>query len=85
MGRGSHELTHRTPERKINRSLISGTTQSFADAFSLVMASDPDGSKGFLGGVTSAPMGKGIATYETISRVIYGETMPRGGSLNFNA
>ena len=79
------ELTHRTPERKINRSLISGTTQSFANAFSLVLASDSDGSKVFLGGVTSAPMGKGIATYETISRVIYGETMPRGGSLNFNA
>ena len=79
------ELTHRTPERKINRSLISGTTQSFADAFSLVMASDPVGSKEFSWGVPSAPMAKGIATYEANSRVIYDKIMPRGETLNFNA
>ncbi len=79
------ELPSRTPERKINRSLITGTTESFADAFSLVMASDSDESTGFLGGVTSAPMAKGIATYEAISRVIYDEISPRGESLNFNA
>ena len=49
------ELTPRAPERKINRSLIVGTTQSFADAFSLVIASDPIESKGSFIGAPSAP------------------------------
>ena len=79
------ELTPRRPERKINRSLIAGTTQSFATAFSLAMGSESGGSKGSLGGGLLAPTARGIATYEAISRVICDEIMPRGGSLNLNA
>ena len=79
------ELTPRRPERKINRSLIAGTTQSFADAFSLVITSNSAESKSSLRGEASAPNAKGIATYEAISRVIYDEMMPRGGTLNLNA
>ena len=79
------DLTPRRPERKINRSLIAGTTQSFADAFSLAMGSKPGEVKGFLREGASAPTATGIATYEAISRVIYDETMPRGESLNLNA
>ena len=79
------DLTPRRPERKINRSLIAGTTQSFADAFSLAMGSKSGEAKGSLREGASAPTAKGIATYEAIARVIYDETMPRGGSLNLNA
>ena len=79
------ELTPRAPERKINRSLIVGTTQSFADAFSLVIASNSLGTKGSPSGEPSTPTAKGIETYEAISRVIYNDIMPRGESLNLNA
>ena len=79
------DLTPRRPERKINRSLIAGTTQSFADAFSLSMGSKSGKVKGFLREGASAPTARGIATYEAISRVIYDEIMPRGASLNLNA
>ena len=79
------DLTPRRPERKINRSLIAGTTQSFADAFSLAIGSDTGGSRGSRRGELSAPTARGIATYEAISRVIYDETMPRGESVNLNA
>ena len=79
------ELTPRRPERKINRSLIAGTTQSFADAFSLVIASNSLGTKGSPSGEPSTPTAKGIETYEAISRVIYNDIMPRGESLNLNA
>ena len=76
--------TARTPERKINRSLISGTTQSFADAFSLVISGDSVGPGGMQRKSVSAPISKGIETYEAISRVIYDDIEPRGRSLNFN-
>ena len=79
------ELTPRAPERKINRSLIVGTTQSFADAFSLVIASDTIESKGSFIGAPSAPTATGIATYAAIARVIYDEIMPPGETLNLNA
>ena len=79
------ELTPRAPERKINRSLIVGTTQSFADAFSLVIASDSIESKGSFIGAPSAPTATGIATYAAIARVIYDEIMPPGETLNLNA
>ena len=79
------DLAPRSPERKINRSLIAGTTQSFADAFSLAMGSKSGEVKGFLREGASAPTAMGIATYEAISRVIYDEITPRGASLNLNA
>lgn len=79
------ELTPRAPERKINRSLIVGTTQSFADAFSLVIASNSIESKGSFIGAPSAPTATGIATYAAIARVIYDEIMPPGETLNLNA
>ena len=78
------ELTLRAPERKINRSMIVSTTQSFADAFSLVIASGSIESKGALKGGALAPNQVGIATYEAISRVIYDQTEPTGEVLNFN-
>ena len=79
------DLTPRRPERKINRSLIAGTTQSFADAFSLAIGPKFGEAKGSLGAAASAPTAKGIATYQAISRVIYDKTIPRGESLNLNA
>ena len=83
---GTHwEQETRRPERKINRSLITGTTQSFADAFGSVITSSSIQSRGPLRGELSGSTAKGIETYEAISRVIYGEIMPRGESLNLNA
>ena len=76
--------TSRTPERRINRGLIFGTTQSFTDAFSLANSSIFSGANSMIGGTPTAPMGKGISTYENVSRIIYNENSPRGESLNFN-
>ena len=70
------------PERRLNTGLITGTTQSFADAFNLATASNAAAVDNPAANAPQTTISKGINVYEQTARVIYPEEAPRGDSLN---
>jgi len=78
------DFNQQTPERRINTGLITGTTQSFADAFNLAAASNAAAVDNPAANVPQTTVTKGIGVYEQTARVIHQEEAPRGDSLNFS-
>ena len=81
-----HAYLLETPSRRrsINAPMISGTTESFAKAFSQVLAASDVSHRAKQGLIAQTSMARGIGRYEAISRVINYEITPLGESLNFS-
>ena len=75
-----------TPRRRrsISAPMISGTTESFAKAFSHVLTSSDVSHRAKLGHIAQTSMANGIGRYDAISRVINYEITPLGESMNFS-
>ena len=64
--------------------MISGTTESFAKAFSHVLTASDVSHRAKQGHIAQTSMANGIGRYEAISRVINYEITPLGESMNFS-
>ena len=75
-----------TPSRRrsISAPMISGTTESFAKAFSHVLTASDVAHGAKHGHIAQTSMTNGIGRYKAISRVINYEITPLGESLNFS-
>jgi len=82
--RRAYHLETATRRRSISAPMISGTTESFAKAFSQVLAASDVSHRAKQGYIAQASMAKGIGCYKTISRVINYEITPLGESMNFS-
>ena len=81
--RGYH-LETPTRRRSISAPVISGTTESFAKAFSHVLSASDVSHRAKLGQIAQTSIANGIGRYEAISRVINYEITPLGESMNFS-
>ena len=81
-----HAYLLETPSRRrsINAPMISGTTESFAKAFSHVLTASDISHRAIQGHIPQTSMANGIGRYEAISRVINYEITPLGESMNFS-
>ena len=82
--RRAYHLETPTRRRSISAPMISGTTESFAKAFSQVLAASDVSHRAKQGHIAQTSMAKGIGRYKTISRVINYEITPLGESMNFS-
>ena len=80
-----HAYHLETPRRRsMSAPMISGTTESFAKAFSHVLTASDVSHRARQGHIAQTSMANGIGRYETISRVINYEIIPLGESMNFS-
>ena len=82
--RRAYNLETATRRRPISAPMISGTTESFAKAFSQVLAASDVSHRAKLGQIAQTSIANGIGRYEAISRVINYEITPLGESMNFS-
>ena len=82
--RRAYNLETATRRRPISAPMISGTTESFAKAFSQDLAASDMAHRAKQGHIAQTSMAKGIGRYKTISRVINYEITPLGESMNFS-
>jgi hypothetical protein len=82
--RHAYLLESPTRRRSINAPMISGTTESFAKAFSHVLTASDVAHGAKQGHIAQTSMTNGIGRYKAISRVINYEITPLGESLNFS-
>ena len=82
--RHAYLLETPTRRRSINAPMISGTTESFAKAFSHVLTASDVDHRAKHGHIAQTSMTNGIGRYKAISRVINYEITPLGESLNFS-
>ena len=82
--RHTYLLETQTRRRSMSAPVISGTTESFAKAFSQVIAASDVSDPAKRGHIAQTSMTKGIGRYEAISRVINYEITPLGESMNFS-
>jgi len=68
----------RHPPRRINTGMISGTSQSFAEAFTQATGESPVGTKE----AATTTVSRGIGNYELTAQVIYDQLPPRGENLS---
>ena len=86
-----HEANRRaylleTPRRRrsISAPMISGTTESFAKAFSQVLTASDVSHRAKKGHIVQTSLANGIGRYEAISRVVNFKITPLGESMNFS-
>ena len=75
-----------TPNRRrsVSAPMISGTTESFAKAFSHVLTTSDVSHRAKHGHVAQTSIANGIGRYEAVSRVINYEITPLGESMSFS-
>ena len=82
--RHAYHLETPARRRSISAPMISGTTESFAKAFSHVLTASDVSHRAKQGHIAQTSMANGIGRYEAISRVINYEITPLGESMNFS-
>ena len=82
--RRAYHLETPTRRRSISAPMISGTTESFAKAFSQVLTASDVSHRAKKGHVAQTSLANGIGRYEAISRVINFKITPLGESMNFS-
>ena len=82
--RHAYDVETSARRRSISAPMISGTTESFAKAFSLVFTASDVSHRTKQRQIAQTSMANGIGRYEAISRVINYEITPLGESLNFS-
>ena len=83
-GRHAYRLETPSRRRSISAPMISGTTESFAKAFSHVLTANDVSHRAKQWHMAQTSMANGIGRYEAISRVINYEITPLGESMNFS-
>ena len=82
--RSTYLLETQNRRRSISTPMISGTTESFAKAFSNVLTASDVSHGTKQGRMAQTSMANGIGRYETVSRVINYELTPLGESMSFS-
>ena len=82
--RHAYHLETPARRRSISAPMISGTTESFAKAFSHILTASDVSHRVKQGHMAQTSMANGIGRYEAISRVINYEITPLGESMNFS-